>query len=116
MVAKHSQPDGTRFGYTHGTRTRDLLPMNYQEFAPHALLSNYIQCFWRITRDFKPIGGVLDVLPDGYIEIIFNIGSPCWVDDGCSRWELPACYIVSHFDKPLRLQTSGVLKTFGVRL
>ncbi len=89
--------------------------MAYREYAPHPLLADYIKCFWVMERDFQPLNGTLDILPDSYIELIFNTGSPCKVDDGQSVWELPDCYLVTLFDKPFRLRTTGVLKTIGVR-
>ncbi len=53
----------------------------------------------------------MDVLPDSYIEVIFNFGNDCHIDDA----PLPPCYAANLLEKPFRLSTSGVLKTIGVR-
>lgn len=89
--------------------------MSYQEYRPHPSLADYIKCLWVVERDFQPLNGIIDILPDSYVEVIFNFGSTCQVNTGSFLWELPACYVVTMFDKPFRLHTTGVLKTIGIR-
>jgi len=50
--------------------------MQYTEFAPHPALAPYIDAYWTAAGD---VGGVQTekILPDGCIDIIFNIGPDC---------------------------------------
>ena len=89
--------------------------MSYQEFAPHPKLQEYIKCFWVLERDFRATNGAIDILPDSYMEMIFNIGSSCWIEDSPAPRELPPCYLANLLAKPFRLQSTGVLRTIGVR-
>lgn len=88
--------------------------MNYREYPPHPLLENSVKCFWTSERDLKKLHGSLDVLPDTYIEVIFNSGAD-QIDDGQSTITMPACYVVGLLDKPFRLRGHGLLKTVAVR-
>ncbi len=88
--------------------------MKYQEYPPHPLLADAVCCFWTSERDLKELHGSLDVLPDTYIEIIFNSGAE-QIDDGHTTIEMPDCYAVGLLDKPFRLRGQGLLKTVAVR-
>jgi AraC-like DNA-binding protein len=89
--------------------------MLYQEYRPHPSLASSIKCIWVLERDFDLVGGAVDLLPDSSIEILFNSGSDCVIDDGQTRQRLPPCYAMPLLHRPLRLSTTGVLKTIGVR-
>jgi AraC-like DNA-binding protein len=89
--------------------------MSYQEYPPHPALTPYIKCFWSIERDFQPLNGAVDILPDSSIEIIFNLGSDCTIEDEQASHLLPDYYLVMLHEKPFRLHAHGVLKTIGVR-
>ena len=89
--------------------------MTYHEYQPDPLLAPYIKCLWVIERDFHAINGAVDVLPDSFVELIFNFGSTCHIDDGQAVRRLPDCYVARVLDKPMRLHATGALKTVGVR-
>jgi AraC-like DNA-binding protein len=88
--------------------------MKYQEYPPHPLLAEAVCCFWTSERDLQQLHGSLDVLPDTYIEIIFNSGAE-QIDDGRSTINMPACYVVGLLDKPFRLRGQSLLRTVAVR-
>lgn len=84
---------------------------SYREYTLHPSLANHSKCLWILERDFEPLNGSVDVLPDSYIEVIFNFGSRCTINNQ----PLPACYAANLLDKPFRLSTTGLLKTIGIR-
>jgi len=88
--------------------------MKYQEYPPHPLLADAVCCFWTSERDLQQSHGWLDVLPDTYVEIIFNSGAD-QIHDGQTTINMPACYAVGLLDKPFRLLGQSVLKTVAVR-
>ncbi|MBA3873573.1 MAG: AraC family transcriptional regulator [Anaerolineae bacterium] len=88
--------------------------MKYQEYPPHPLLADAVCCFWTSERDLRELQGSIDVLPDTYIEIIFNSGAD-QIDDGQSTINMPDCYVVGLLDKPFRLLGQSLLKTVAVR-
>jgi AraC-like DNA-binding protein len=52
------------------------LKMQYIEFAPHATLAPYIDAYWTAAGDSA--GPQTErILPDGCIDIIFNVGPDC---------------------------------------
>jgi AraC-like DNA-binding protein len=48
--------------------------MEYREYQPHHLLSNYIECYWSALADQPPFRAQESLIPDGTIELMFNFG------------------------------------------
>jgi AraC-like DNA-binding protein len=80
--------------------------MRHREFAPPAALRDAIQCFWHERRE-----GALEVLPDGYAEIIFHAGAGCMMDGR----PLPSPFVMGLLERPVLLATTGPLDIFGIR-
>ncbi|MDO1451497.1 helix-turn-helix domain-containing protein [Rhodocytophaga aerolata] len=49
--------------------------MYYKVLAPHPDLRSYIGCYWILKTDATPIGREEVIIPDGYAEIILNLGT-----------------------------------------
>lgn len=90
--------------------------MRPREIEPHPLLSGWVKCLWIAERDFALPNPPLDLLPDGYIELIINTGAQASVSNGITERRLPRAYLLGLLDKPLRLRADGVLKTVAARL
>ncbi len=50
--------------------------MFYQEYLPCAALADFIKCFWIMEATHNPFQGKEILIPDGCIELIFNLGTP----------------------------------------
>lgn len=84
----------------------------HARYSPHPLLEPYLKEVWVSSRDFRGPYGALELLPDRYIELVFNFGAPCGTDEGR---ELPNAYILGLLDRPFRLQAEGVVHTVAAR-
>ena len=47
--------------------------MNYQETPPSPRLAGYVKCFWALEFNGVKAGEPEPVVPDGGIEIVFNL-------------------------------------------
>lgn len=87
----------------------------HQEFEPPGELSDTIKCFWYDRRDFGDERSGLEVLPDGYAEIIFYFGSECSVGTGAGLQPLPSPFMVGLLDNPVHYYAKGWLEIVAVR-
>ena len=51
--------------------------MQHHEVAAPEALRDTIKDFWYLSRDFDELHPSLEVVPDGYAEIIFYFGGAC---------------------------------------
>lgn len=86
------------------TTTHDL----HREFEPPAALRDAIRCFWHTRREFD--GPRFDIIPDGYVEIVFCFGG-CYLDGR----PLASPFLMGLLNQPLTLTTDGPLDVIGVR-
>lgn len=89
--------------------------MKHEQHPPHPVLEDYVKCLWYVQRDFQPPHTTHHLLPDSYVELVFNIGAPCHIDDGHTLHRLPRSYVVGLLPKPLRLHATGVVTTIAAR-
>ena len=82
---------------------------------PPAPLDAYVAVTWTVERSFAPPDDYFDILPDGYVELIFSSGCPSTISVGPTTHQAPPCYLVGLLDTPLRLQASGTLRILGAR-
>jgi AraC-like DNA-binding protein len=50
--------------------------MLYRTYRPAPALAPYIDCFWILRSESNPFVGPEPLIPDGSIELIFNLGAP----------------------------------------
>lgn len=86
------------------TTTHDL----HREFDPPEALRGAIKCFWHTRREFH--GPRFEIIPDGYAEIIFYVGT-CCLDDK----PLPSPFLMGLLNGPVVLSTDGPLEVIGIR-
>ncbi len=89
--------------------------MSYREYAPHPALAPYVKCFWTLERDLRGLENGFDILPDSFIEVLFNSTDVYQRENGAELVRLPPCYWVGLQDKPFRLHARGRLMTVGIR-
>ena len=85
--------------------------MRPSQIVPHPILQPYVVCLWSTVQSARTV----DVLPDGYIELIFTVGAPMILEDGPTHHRLPSCYVVGLLDHAVRIHTEGTVRIVAVR-
>src|SRR5262245_58625172 len=89
--------------------------IKYQELIPHTVLQDYVKRFWILAMEYTANASVEEVTPDACIELILHFGSAYVQVDGTKRRELPRICLIGLQSKPLRFQTTGVVKIVAAR-
>lgn len=88
--------------------------MLYKEYSPHPDLANYIDAYWT-ARGCEKGNSVENILPDGCVDIIFNLGADCKTDNETVTMQTEKAYLVgtmTHF-KPTSINPQTSL--LGIR-
>jgi AraC-like DNA-binding protein len=90
--------------------------VKYREFEPHASLRKHVKCFWILEREYTAEHPAEDVTPDGFIELILNLGTPYRLhsDDGSDR-EMPRAILMGLQSRPLRFLCAGTVRLVAAR-
>lgn len=67
--------------------------MIYQQFEPHPALAPYIDAYWTASGETGGLGKE-KILPDGCIDILFNLGEDCQAEGGSFLLERGKTYLV----------------------
>lgn len=89
--------------------------LQYFELAPIAQLSPWVECFWFMKGD----GGQLQpdrVLPDGCVEIVFNLADPFRQVQRPDSGLQPLQLVAGPMTHSLLIQASGRIDLAGIRL
>lgn len=89
--------------------------MLHQEFDPPEELRDAIKCFWYNRRDFGEQQSSIEVLPDGYAEIIFHFGSSCSISYNGNSQQLPSPFIMGLLNQPVIVTTKNRFEVIGIR-
>jgi len=89
--------------------------MQHQEFEPPKELRDAIQGFWYTSIDFDALPSGLEVLPDGYAEIIYHFGSNCSISYHGTLIPLPSPFLIGLLDKPVHFHGKGHLQIIGIK-
>src|SRR5438128_6487525 len=90
--------------------------MQYLECAPGPRLSKYIRCFWQLEDDASISNSAEPVLPDGSIEIVFNLADSFrrYHSDNTIETQ-PKTILVGQMRGPATIQPTGRVSLFGIR-
>lgn len=91
--------------------------MRYTEIPPSRSLAKYVKCFWTLKADRSPgNGGPEPVMPDGCIELIFNLADPFrrFHPDGALEIQ-PRSIIAGQMRSFSLIEPSGAIDLFGAR-
>lgn len=88
--------------------------MIYQQFDPHPALKDYVDAYWTATGDSKELQ-TERILPDGCIDIIFNLGDDCIVDNGNATLQHEKVYLVGTMTRFKDNSISSGAHIFGIR-
>jgi AraC-like DNA-binding protein len=88
--------------------------MKFCQVNPDKSLASYIDAYWTATGD--SINAVTEkILPDGCIDIIFNLGTDCITDNGASNIQSEKIYLVGTMTRFKETVMHGDTKLIGVR-
>jgi AraC-like DNA-binding protein len=87
----------------------------YEEWVPGARLRGLVTAFWHVTGNATGVPAS-SILPDGHVELVFNLGAPVQLDGPQYRGEQPERAVVGSLSKAIALAYSGPVDTFGIRL
>lgn len=91
--------------------------MHYEEIQPTPLLARHVKCFWALKIDeFDPIAEPETVLPDGSLEVVFNLADRFrrYHADGTVELQ-PRAIVVGQMRRFVKIQPTGKVDLFGVR-
>jgi AraC-like DNA-binding protein len=94
-------------------------PPSYREVLPAPILRRFIECYWFLRADRAAPSDPQPILPDGCMELVFNLGAPfrrCH-PDGRSPWseEQPSRMLVGQMDHHVTVRATGPVDVVGVR-
>jgi len=89
--------------------------MHHQEFEPPEELRDSIKCFWYNRRDPEELSSGFEVLPDGYVEIIFYFGSICSRTYEGGLQPLPSPFLMGLLNQPVVFYTKNRLDIIAIR-
>lgn len=91
--------------------------MFYEEIQPQPFLRRYIKCFWALKIDGQlRVSEPETVLPDGSLEIVFNLADRFQRFHSDGRVEVqPHAIVVGQMRRSVRIQATGKVDLFGVR-
>ena len=86
----------------------------YREHAPSPALADVVQCYWT-SRSAAPLPAehASRVLPDGCMDVIFNLGDPP-LPGGAPHHALRS-YVIGAMRTPLEVRMAGAVDLLGVR-
>jgi AraC-like DNA-binding protein len=67
--------------------------MLFQAFAPDRALQSYIETYWSITG-YWAIKDTVKILPDGCVDLVFNLGEEIGSNHGCSKIRNETPYLI----------------------
>jgi AraC-like DNA-binding protein len=88
--------------------------MNYSEAAPHPALSKYVDAYWTASGSSKT-SAIEKILPDGCVDIIFNVGNDCYTDNGAVLMKNERTYLVGTMTKFKETEMDTSTRLVGIR-
>jgi AraC-like DNA-binding protein len=86
--------------------------MYYKEYLPHPLLSQYIEVYWSV-RGEERVEQVEKILPDGCVDIIYNLGENFYTDNMVMHYG--NIYLVGTMTCSKHPTMHGGIRLFGIR-
>jgi len=87
----------------------------YREWLPSSTgLAGLVTAYWHVSGDGSNVPSSA-VLPDGHVELVFNLGAPVGLKGPAYNGRQPARAVVGPLSKALRLDYRGPVNTFGIR-
>ncbi|HEY1045110.1 MAG TPA: helix-turn-helix domain-containing protein [Bacteroidia bacterium] len=90
--------------------------MNYKEFSPSEELNGFVKCYWTLENEAEKIPTRQNIVPDGCMEMIFQIGDlyKQYISSDEAIVQ-PRCFVFGQITKPLEIEATGTSNIFSVR-
>jgi AraC-like DNA-binding protein len=88
--------------------------MKYLETAPHPALSAYVDAYWSVTGSSKTIIKE-KILPDGCIDIIFNLGNDCYTENRSFLLKNERAYLIGTMTRFKETEMDTNTRLMGIR-
>jgi AraC-like DNA-binding protein len=89
--------------------------MSYVEWQPSAGLTGVITAFWAVAGDSRDVPAPA-ILPDGHVEIVFNLGDPVQLEGPAFTGLQPDRVAVGPLSYAVRMTYGERVSTLGIRL
>jgi AraC-like DNA-binding protein len=90
--------------------------MDYREITPAPALRPYVRCYWTLAAAGTSGARAQRVLPDGCVEIVFNLGDPFLRHDAEGRTEQqPRLLLVGPTTRHMSIAPTGAIRLVGIR-
>ncbi|QJD97450.1 AraC family transcriptional regulator [Mucilaginibacter robiniae] len=89
--------------------------MQYQKIESPEELRDTIQSFWYTSIDFEELPSGFEILPDGYVEIVFLFGSPCSISTNEGLQLLPSPFLMGLLGQPVLLHAKSRVEVVGIK-
>jgi len=90
--------------------------MHYRQYSPGPRLAPHVECFWHLRTG--PVGDAPPerILPDGCMELIFNLRTPFRQADAAGRFvRQPTAFLVGQITRFVLLQATAEVEVLAVR-
>lgn len=88
--------------------------MIYKQFNPHPALAGYIAAYWTAKGDGIELKKE-KILPDGCVDIIFNLGADCKTANGTYTLHNEKVYLVGTTTRFIEVNMNTDTKLWGIR-
>ncbi|MEP7344913.1 MAG: helix-turn-helix domain-containing protein [Gemmatimonadaceae bacterium] len=90
--------------------------LRYVEHQVPAALRSCVRAFWHLTGERTDEAGASHIVPDGCVELVFNVGDPMQEDLGYQAHLQPRALVVGQLLRPTTITPTGQMDLWGVRL
>lgn len=90
------------------------MDIRYEEWLPGRSLERIVAAYWRVVGDASKVP-TSAILPDGHVELVFNLGHPVRLAGPAYTGDQPARAVVGPLSRAIRLKYRGWVSTFGIR-
>ena len=90
--------------------------MVYRAFPPHPRLARHVACLWYLRKDADPSAATDRVLPDGRMELVFNLRTPFSQADAAGRFvRQPPAILAGQLTRFALLRSTAEAEVLAVR-
>lgn len=88
--------------------------MAYNQFNPHPALADYIDAYWTVAADGNELK-TEKILPDGCVDIIFNLGADCKTDNSSFTMHNEKVYLIGTMTRFKETNINPETNLLGIR-
>src|SRR4030095_3331351 len=88
--------------------------LHYAEWSPSPELRGTVTAYWGVHGDGAGAPSPA-ILPDGHVELVFNLGDPVALSGPAFTGEQPPRVVVGSLSRAVRMEFRGRVRTLGIR-